>query len=199
MTLSNSLRGPLAALVMVALAPLAGAQEPAKAVPTAKPVAATPVAKATPAIRPLSVTVDLISKTKIAGTLTDTTQLEMKTSFGAAQIPLSEVAGIKFASADDASTTVVMLNGDSITGATDVKLITVETEWGVAQINGSSISSILFVGDDVVWSPVAGLNGKRWNLAEKKPAPPQPPAQQQRTTRPSVIPTNQFGQPFRTR
>ena len=38
-----------------------------------------------------------------------------------------------------------MLNGDSITGATDVKLMTVETEWGVAQINGQSIQSILFV------------------------------------------------------
>ncbi len=146
---------------------------------------ATPVAKAVVSSksRPLSVSVDLISKTVIQGTLTDTTQLDMQTSFGVASIPLTEVAGIKFASADDASTTVVMLNGDSITGATDVKLVTVETEWGIATINGSSIGSILFV-PGVDWNPQAGLNGKRWNLANepkepvaaKAPAKPQAPA-----------------------
>ena len=91
----------------------------------------------------------------------------MRTSFGTASIPLSEVAGIRFASADDASTTVVMLNGDSITGATDVKLVTVETEWGMATINGPNIASIMFV-PGFNWSPTAGLNGKRWNLANAK-------------------------------
>ena len=142
---------------------------PAKAVPVAKAVAS-------PKIRPLSVAVDLISKTQLKGTLTDTTQLDMQTSFGVANIPLSEVAGIKFASADDASTTVVMLNGDSITGATDVKLVTVETEWGIASINGSSIASILFV-PGVTWNPQSGLNGQRWNLANlKKEQPNKAPA-----------------------
>lgn len=131
---------------------------------------ARPVARAiasSPKVRPLSVNIDLISTTKLTGTLTDTTTLEMRTSFGTANIPLSEVAGIKFASADDASTTVVMLNGDSITGATDVKLVTVETEWGMATINGPNIASIMFV-PGLTWSPTAGLNGKRWNLANSK-------------------------------
>ncbi|GAA4471967.1 hypothetical protein [Novipirellula rosea] len=160
------------------------ADDEAKAVPAKKAdvvAKATPVAKAvvtSSKVRPLSVSVDLISKTVIKGTLTDTTQLDMQTSFGVANIPLSEVAGIKFASADDASTTVVMLNGDSITGATDVKLVTVETEWGIATINGSSIASILFV-PGVDWNPQAGLNGKRWNLANepKEPVAAKAPAQ----------------------
>ncbi|MEM6687904.1 MAG: hypothetical protein AAF664_00665 [Planctomycetota bacterium] len=119
-----------------------------------------------PEARPLSVTVDLISTTRIEGTLTDATTIEMQTAFGAASIPLSEVAGIRFASADNASTTIVMLNGDSITGATDVKLVTVETAWGSASINGSNIASLLFV-PGLQWSAGEGLNGKRWGLADK--------------------------------
>lgn len=163
--------------------------EPAKAEPT-KPVARKVVGE--PKVRPLSVTVDLVSETKIAGTLTDTTQLDMQTSFGSVPIPLSEVAGIKFASADDPSTTVVMLNGDSITGATDVKLITVETEWGTATINGVSIASILFV-PGLSWNSQSGLNGNRWNLAEqKKEAPPAAPP----TTRPQ--PVQQSGRPVQS-
>lgn len=143
----------------------ADAQEAAKAKPVARAVTSAPK------VRPLSVSIDLISSTRLAGTLTDTTTLEMRTSFGSASIPLSEVAGIRFASADNASTTVVMLNGDSITGATDVKLVTVETEWGIATINGPNIASILFV-PGLTWSPQTGLNGKRWNLANAKPAAP---------------------------
>ena len=135
----------------------------AKAKPVARAVASSPK------VRPLSVNVDLLSKTRLEGTLTDATTLEMQTSFGGASIPLSEVAGIRFASAENASTTVVMLNGDSITGATDVKLVTVETEWGTATINGSNISSIMFV-PGLDWNPASGLNGKRWNLINQKAA-----------------------------
>lgn len=156
-------------------------EEVAKATPVAKAVASS-----TPKLRPLSVAVDLLSDTRIEGTLTDTTTLEMRTSFGSASIPLSEVAGIKFASADDASTTLVMLNGDSITGATDVKLVTVETEWGVATINGGNISSIMFV-PGLNWNPASGLNGKRWNLVNVKAAAPAPAPTQA---------TTQSGQPI---
>jgi hypothetical protein len=167
-----SLRAFVAAAAVAAIslaATSADAQQSAQAVSKAKPVARA-VASA-PKVRPLSVSIDLLSTTKLAGTLTDTTTLEMRTSFGAANIPLSEVAGIRFASADDASTTVVMLNGDSITGATDVKLVTVETEWGMATINGPNIASIMFV-PGLTWNPQTGLNGKRWNLANAKASTP---------------------------
>lgn len=159
---------------LLVLTPVSAQDE--DAVPTAEPVAAAvptladPVASATSDARPLTVTVELISSeksaatNKIVGTLTDTNTLEMRTSFGVVQVPLSEVAGFRFPSADDASTTVVMLNGDSITGATDVKLVTVETEWGVAQINGQNIQSILFV-PGLNWSASKGLNGNRWSLS----------------------------------
>ncbi len=156
-----------AAIAALSLTSTADAQEPSKEVAKAKPVARAIASSSK--VRPMSVSIDLHSSTKLTGTLTDTTTLEMRTSFGTASIPLSEVAGIKFASASDASTTVVMLNGDSITGATDVKLVTVETEWGMATINGPNIASIMFV-PGLTWNPTAGLNGKRWNLANAKSA-----------------------------
>jgi hypothetical protein len=157
-----------AALAVVSVSAHAQDEELPKASPAkAEPTKAVPVqdAGSSPKARPLSVTVGLVNDSKIEGTLTDTTQLQMQTSFGTASIPLSEVAGIRFASANDATTTVVMLNGDSITGATDVKLITVETEWGTASINGPSISSLMFV-PGLTWNPSDGLNGKRWNLSD---------------------------------
>lgn len=141
-----------------------------KALPVAKaePTKARPIANA---VRPLSVTVELVdSETSIRGTLTETTTLDMKTSFGVVQVPLTEVAGFRFPSVDDATTTVVMLNGDSITGASDVKRLTVETEWGVAEINGQSIQSILFV-PSLTWASSKGLSGKRWGLSEQQPVP----------------------------
>lgn len=195
-------RNLIAAIALtVAFAPLAGtavaqqsaAPNPAVAVtPKAQPVAeSVPVPKATPAAkasssqsptmravpqaRPLVVTVDLLSGTKISGTLTDANSLEIRTSFGAADMPLSEVAGIRFATSDDPTTTVAMHNGDSITGATDVKIVTVETEWGTATINGQSVQSILFV-PNVTWNSLAGLSGKRWSLVSVKKDPPKQPA-----------------------
>lgn len=160
-----NLRNAVAALalaVMTTVVVPATAQHSKKAEMKAKPVA-----KAVAKVRPLSVTADLLGTTKLSGTLMDTTALEMRTSFGVANIPLSEVAGIRFASAENASTTVVMLNGDSITGATDVKQITVETEWGTAAINGPNVEALLFV-PGLAWSSHTGLNGKRWILANNK-------------------------------
>lgn len=120
-------------------------------------------------IRPLTVATELVGEVKITGTLVDSTALQMKTSFGEAQIPLSEIAGVRFATGDETTTTVVMLNGDSITGATDTKYLTIETEWGTAKINGSSLVSMLFV-PGLQWESSNGLNGKRWSLVEVKPA-----------------------------
>lgn len=122
-------------------------------------------------VRPLTVSVQLLrSDLVITGALTDSTLLALKTAFGEASIPLSEVAGVRFPSGQDTSTTLVMLNGDSITGASDVKSITVETEWGSAKVNGENISSMMFV-PGLEWQATKGLNGNRWTLTEAKAKP----------------------------
>lgn len=145
----------------------AAAQEEAtiEVIAAAEPVEDESQATATPAVRPLTVATGLTDDTTITGTLMDSTSLNIKTAFGVASIPLSEVAGIRFPAADDASTTVVMLNGDSITGATDLKFVSVETTWGSAKINGQNIATMLFV-PGLAWQSATNLGGKRWMLVE---------------------------------
>jgi|694.fasta_scaffold00147_27 hypothetical protein len=125
---------------------------------------------ATAAARPITVAVGLVDETVgITGTLSDTNSLSIKTAFGSAELPLSEVAGIRFPRRDDTATTVVMLNGDSITGATDVKFINVETTWGSAKINGQNIAAMLFV-PGLAWQSQDVLGSKRWILIESQRA-----------------------------
>lgn len=87
----------------------------------------------------------------------------MKTAFGELTIPLSEVAGIKLASEGNTSTTVVMHNGDSVTGAWDFDHIELRTEWGMATIDGTAINSLLFA-QGMAWVSEGGVSGKRWKL-----------------------------------
>ena len=139
-------------------------------------VPGTPVENVNSKVRPLTVVVELASNSgRISGTMIDSNQLAMKTSFGEASIPLSEVAGVRLASGEDVSTTVVMLNGDSITGAIDIKQLTVETEWGTATIKGSSIQSMLFV-PNVQWNMSNNISGRRWTLIDSTPAKNAPAA-----------------------
>lgn len=168
----------LAILATVSVYPysIQAADEVAEAVPTAtasegNPKATgTPVDRVNPKIRPLNVTVELSTGNSISGTLIEVDVLLIKTAFGEASVPLAEIAGIRFPQGEDVSTSVVMLNGDSITGATDVKLVTVDTDWGQAKINGSAIRSILLI-PNLSWSSSSGISGKRWTLQESKPQP----------------------------
>jgi len=139
-------------------------EKEATAIATAVPV------ESVPRMGPITVIVDLIDGQKISGTLTDASDFPFKTSFGEVKIPLSEIAGIKFAYRDDASTTIILKNGDSITGAADVKSLAVDTEWGGAKINGSSVISMLLL-PDLKWNSSVGLNGKRWTLVDSKNIP----------------------------
>lgn len=189
------------AALVLALAVSSGAfaqdQTPPAAVPVAQPTEnEAPAAKAAPArakksdlktVSALSVTVEIVGGTQLRGTLVDASQLPMRTSFGQADIPLSEVAGIRLANKDDAVTTVVLHNGDSITGATNLPHLIVETEWGTADITGSSISNILFA-PDLKWSASEGLNGNRWTLSD---APKEEPARQTNQAQPVSRPLPQ--------
>lgn len=152
------------------------AEAVADAVATAQPTGEVAAAKpSAPALRPLTVAVGLTDDGVLTGTLTDSTSLSIKTAFGAAEIPLSEVAGIRFPAAEDTSTTVVMLNGDSITGATDLKFVSIETAWGSAKINGQNVANMLFV-PGLKWQSADALGGKRWGLIEVAAQPAVPNA-----------------------
>ena len=156
-------------------------------------------ATATSRLRPLTVTATLLDETIISGTLIDSTSIAIKTAFGEASIPLSEVAGIRFPGGEDTSTTVVMMNGDSITGATDLKYANVETTWGSAKINGPNVRHLLFV-PGLTWQASEGLAGKRWGLSEKSKLSSNPvrQASANESVRPSQNQVPSQPQPFRT-
>lgn len=141
-----------------------------------KEATATATAVRTPAVSipkmgPLTVTVEMLGGQKITGTLTEITELPIRSSFGEVKVPLSQVAGVKLASADDPSTTIILKNGDSVTGATDLQSVSVDTEWGSAKINGSSITSLLLL-PDYKWTSASGIGGsKRWSLQDIKITP----------------------------
>jgi len=120
---------------------------------------------------PITVSVDLINGQRITGSLTDLGAIPVRASWGPAEIPIPEVAGVKFATSDDPTTTIIMNNGDSITVATDLKSVSVDTEWGQAKINGSAMLSMLFI-PDLKWTASMGLNGKRWSLVDAKASTP---------------------------
>ncbi|MCU0711822.1 MAG: hypothetical protein MUC43_07155 [Pirellula sp.] len=153
-----------------ALPAAVAAPDSPKVTPPATPATPLPQSKAAKS-GPVTVTVDLINGQRIIGSLTDLGAIPVRASWGPAEIPIPEVAGVKFATSDDPTTTIIMNNGDSITVATDLKNVTVDTEWGQAKINGSAILSMLFI-PDLKWTASMGLNGKRWSLVDAKAATP---------------------------
>jgi len=159
---------------------------PAVAVPTAVPVSATPTPTPTTfspspssvirssssinrKLQPHSVTINLTDGMKLTGELTEVDQWSMKTTFGSTNLPLSTVAGIRLAQEGNAITTVVMHNGDALTGAIQLDQVVIQTEWGRAEINGNHVASILFV-PGLKWVSETGLNGMRWKLVADEPA-----------------------------
>jgi len=140
----------------------------ATATATAVRVPATSV----PKMGPLTVTVEMMGGQKITGTLSDLVQLPFRFSGvgEGVKIELSQVAGVKMASPEDPTTTVVFKSGDSLTGATELQSVSVDTEWGSAKINGTSITSIVLL-PDLKWTSSVGLSGKRWSLVDSKNSP----------------------------
>lgn len=168
------------------------AQEPvAVALPAAKGsdakgAAAAPKLK----LQPLTVSVQLDEiGTRFTGTLSGLDQWPMKTSFGETNVPLSAVAGIKFAGAGTPVTTIVLHNGDSITGALELNHVLIETSWGKAEIDSGHITSMLF-SPGLSWTTEPGLSGNRWKLvADKDRQPARPPSGNTTTSPASSVPS----------
>jgi hypothetical protein len=193
-----------------AIGQLMAQESPPAATPTAVPVRAVPTSPSSssgsrpfstslpssggvrPKLQPHSVTISLIDGMKLTGELTEVDQWTMKTSFGTTNLPLSTVAGIRMAHEGNAVTTVVLHNGDTITGAIQLDLVVLQTDWGRAEVLGNHIASVLFT-PGLKWTSESGLNGTRWRLAADTPAPPTAPGQP--GARPGVPGQPQPGQP----
>jgi len=196
-------------LAWFSIAALSYTQEaPVAAVPTAVPVSA---AKTTPSttvtrsstvvtrkLQPQSVTITLLDGMKLSGELTEVDQWSMKTSFGTTNLPLSTVAGMRMAQDGNAMTTVVLHNGDNLTGAVQLDQVVIQTEWGRAEINGNHVASILFT-PGLKWTSETGLNGMRWKLVADEPprTVPAAPAAPGQPARPGTVANQPPGQPPR--
>jgi hypothetical protein len=155
---------------------------PVPAIPTVVPVKATAISDASTTsprpggtiarkLQPQSVTISLLNGMKLSGELTEVDQWSMKTSFGTTNLPLSTVAGMRMAQEGNAITTVVLHNGDNLTGAVQLDQVVIQTEWGRAEINGNHVASILFT-PGLKWTSETGLNGMRWKLVtDESPKP----------------------------
>jgi hypothetical protein len=140
--------------------------------PGGAPSAAAAPSVSIPKFQPQSVTVTLINGNTMSGTLSEIDQWQMKTSLGTTNVPVSAVAGVRMAQEGNATTTVVLHNGDSITGALQLDNVTIQTDWGRAEIYGTHVTAITFT-PGLKWTSETGLNGTRWKLvADESRTPP---------------------------
>jgi hypothetical protein len=111
--------------------------------------------------------ITLKDKLELHGTPIDLEMIKMSSLIGDAKIPLHTIAGIRFAQGPEEQTTVVLLNGDAITG--DIHLTDIEfvSEWGQAKVHVTQLVSVVF-RDDLVWSGITTPNGKRWRLTKSQ-------------------------------
>lgn len=165
---------------------------------TTTPAVPTPVAQqkvqresrlrapdAKPTVEPLPVVVELLDDVRdLVGSLLDTNDLEVQTAFGVAKMPLKEVLGIRLARAEDDVTTVVLHNGDIITGSVSIENLLVQTSWGKSEVNGTNLGSIFF-DQGLSWKGLKLLAGEKWTLEKVEELAPSPTTQAS-TQKPAV-------------
>ena len=105
---------------------------------------------------------------ELKGSPVDLEEIKVNTLFGAVDIPIHTIAGIRFAQDNDEQSTIVLLNGDAITGDITMSDFSFVSSWGKASVNVSNLVSIVF-RDDLAWSGVNTPNGRRWRLTRVQP------------------------------
>ncbi len=110
----------------------------------------------------------LRNQLELSGSPVKIDSIELNSLFGNAKIPLHTIAGIRFAQGANEQTTVVLLNGDALTGDVNLPELSFVSDWGEAVVNGSHLVSVVF-RDDLAWSSVNTPNGRRWRLTKVQP------------------------------
>lgn len=107
--------------------------------------------------------IKLLKDMELEGSPVDLEEIKMNSIFGEASIPLHTIAGIRFAQKPQEQSTIVLLNGDALTGEIALSEVKCVAEWGEAKVNVPHIVSIVF-RPDLAWSSVSTPNGLRWQL-----------------------------------
>ncbi|MEZ6089215.1 MAG: hypothetical protein R3C05_14530 [Pirellulaceae bacterium] len=115
-----------------------------------------------------NIVIELIDDDRVLnGELLDTENLVVQTAFGPASIPLLKVLGIRMARSATDTTTIVLHNGDMITGQVDIRSLLIRTKWGKSEVNGANLASIYF-DEGLTWESLDLLAGPRWTLVNAK-------------------------------
>lgn len=134
---------------------------------------ANAAAVAAPAIK-----IKLRGNMELSGTPIDLETITVNSLFGEAKLPLHTVAGVRFAQTADEQTTVVLQNGDVITGELGMDSLKLVAEWGQASVNIDHIETIVF-RSDLAWTPVNTGSGTRWRLTKVSGSAARTPGEQQ--------------------
>ncbi len=107
----------------------------------------------------------LRNQLELSGSPVNVENIQLNSLFGDTKIPLHTIAGIRFAQEGNEQTTVVLLNGDALTGDVNLAELDFVSDWGEATVSGSHLVSVVF-RDDLAWSAVNTPNGRRWRLTK---------------------------------
>lgn len=105
----------------------------------------------------------LKNKLDLSGTPVELESVKINGLFGEASIPLATIAGIRFGQGSGEQSTVVLLNGDAITGELALTEVRMVADWGEARVFADHIVYIV-LQPDLRWSSVQTPNGLRWRL-----------------------------------
>ena len=100
---------------------------------------------------------------ELKGTPIDLETIKMDTLFGEAAIPVHAIAGIRFAQKGGEQSTVVLQNGDALTGQLAISQLKFVSDWGEATVNVSELFSLVF-RTDLAWTSISTPTGQRWRL-----------------------------------
>ncbi len=109
---------------------------------------------------------------ELTGTPMDLEAITVNSLFGEAKLPMHTVAGVRFAQKEDEQTTIVLQNGDVITGELGMDHIKLVSEWGEATVRVPHIETIVF-RSDLAWTPVSTGGGTRWRLTKIRSGTPE--------------------------
>jgi hypothetical protein len=113
--------------------------------------------------------IELRNGLKLEGRLADGV-LPCRLAFGDVPLPLETIRGIRLSdemtaieggTAQPASATIVLENGDSLTGLPRVEVLQLHTEWGQASVKLSHLKLLILTDESVTWTEHEG----RWRLS----------------------------------
>ena len=89
------------------------------------------------------VIIELTKSRRLTGELGNVSEVKLQTKFGEANIPLSEVDGIKLHTDENDNAVVAFKNGDVVTGELKMDSLAITTDWGNASVKLASVETIL--------------------------------------------------------